>query len=160
MKTQTTVRQYPTINLLNNTILLLLCFILTVGPLAAREHEVVHPLITKKLLTKVLLIALIHDAPTLDAWSTNRNVGLYQRYRDDGRAHRFQYFHEDNPFLRPFAGSPSMYVATNLDVLFTEWLTRKHPKAGQIVFWATQASHLACAAWNIHLHAELVAPRH
>lgn len=107
-------------------------------------------LIAKKVLVKAILIALPHIAPTLDAWTTNRNVNMGSwRWLEADGMHMRPKMTEINPFFKPVAGTPAMYGATNTDVLFTQWLMKKHRRAGTILFWATQASHLAFSQLNI-----------
>jgi hypothetical protein len=85
-----------------------------------------------------------HSAATFDAWTTRRNVSS-------------GHYHENNPFLKPFAGNNSLYAVVQITPLVFDLVGQRmrhseRPWARRF-WWMPQAvqtaTHLAFGARNL-----------
>jgi hypothetical protein len=97
-----------------------------------------------------LALALLqHGAAAFDAYSTRQAVG-------HGAV-------EDNPMLRPFAGSPAIYAATQVAPLLFDLMARQMQRSEYPLFrrfwWMPQTASagfsIFCGVHNLHLAGKL-----
>jgi hypothetical protein len=91
----------------------------------------------------IFLIGLLHGSATFDAWTTNRVINALP-------------CQERNPIYRPFAGKPTMYVATNLAVVPIDiWLlSGRRKKLARVVAVVVTGWQMRATVKNMHTYSK------